>query len=283
MKFGSIKSTAAMAVIVLSAVSLLLPGQIGGQVIEDIPDELQAVGVDEKPGEKIPLDLVFTADDGREVPLGEYFDQGKPVILVLGYYTCPMLCNLVFNGVRDFVKETSWTPGKQFQILTVSIDSTETYTLAAAKKKNYIESSGKEGIDNGWVFFTGTAANSRALADAVGFGYHWDDDTEQYAHAAVIMILMPDGTISRYFYGIQFRELDVRLALMEAAEGKIGSTIDKILLYCFHYDPDAGSYTVFAVNVMKLGGLVTLILLAALIFILWLRDRRKKGRGNKNN
>jgi len=232
--------------------------------------------VNEKLGEKIPIDLSFSADDGREVQLSEYFNQDKPVILVLGYYTCPMLCNLVFNGVRDFVKETAWRPGKQFQILTVSIDSTETPVLAAAKKKNYIESIGKEGTEDGWVFFTGPAAKSRELADAVGFEYYWDDASEQYAHAAVIMILMPDGTISRYFYGIQFKELDVRLALMEAAEGKVGNTIDRILLYCYHYDPAAGSYSIFAVNIMKLGGLVTLVLLAMLILFLWIRERRKK-------
>ena len=271
----SIIATAGKAVLLLTIVFVISHSAFG-QAVTDTPEALQAVGVEEKPGEKIPLELSFVADDGREVQLSEYFNRDKPVLLILGYYTCPMLCNLVFNGVRDFVKETSWLPGKQFQILTVSIDSTETSVLAAAKKKNYIESIGKEGIEDGWVFFTGTAAKSKALADAVGFEYYWDDDSEQYAHAAVIMILMPDGTISRYFYGIQFKELDVRLALMEAAEGKVGSTVDKILLYCYHYDPSAGSYTLFAVNVMKLGGLVTLVLLAVLILFLWWRERRKK-------
>lgn len=269
--------TAPKAVIVLLII-LVLFSVSPGQVIEESPKELKGIGVNEHPGAKIPLDLTFTADDGREVKLSEYFNQGKPVILIMGYYTCPMLCNLVFNGVRDVVKEMDWVPGKQFQILTVSIDSTETPVLAAAKKKNYIESIDKAGVEDGWVFFTGPAQRSRALADAIGFEYYYDEDNKQYAHAAVITILTPEGKISRYFYGIQFRELDVRLALMEASEGKVGNTIDRLILYCYHYDPSAGSYTIFAANIMKLGGLVTLVLLGALIFFLWLKGSRKKTR-----
>ncbi|PKK83134.1 MAG: SCO family protein [candidate division Zixibacteria bacterium HGW-Zixibacteria-1] len=269
--------TAPKAVIVLLIIMVLFSVS-PGQVIEENPKKLKGIGVNEHPGNQIPLDLTFTADDGREVKLAEYFNQGKPVILIMGYYTCPMLCNLVFNGVRDVVKEMDWVPGKQFQILTVSIDSTETPVLAAAKKKNYIESIDKAGVENGWVFFTGPAQRSRALADAIGFEYYYDEDNKQYAHAAVITILTPDGKISRYFYGIQFKELDVRLALMEAAEGKVGNTIDRLILYCYHYDPSAGSYTIFAANIMKLGGLATLVLLGALIFFLWLKGSRKKTR-----
>ena len=277
MKKDVIHKAASEAVIVLLII-LTSFSLSPAQVVEENPKELKGIGVNEHPGEQIPLDLMFTADDNREVRLGEYFNQGKPVILIMGYYTCPMLCNLVFNGVRDVVKEMDWTPGKQFQILTVSIDPTETSVLATAKKKNYIESIGKAGIDDGWVFFTGAEDQSKALADAIGFEYYYDEDNKQYAHAAVITILTPEGKISRYFYGIQFRELDVRLALMEAAEGKVGNTIDKLILYCYHYDPSAGSYTIFATNIMKLGGLVTVILLGGLILLLWLRGNRKKTR-----
>ncbi|MEW5923281.1 MAG: SCO family protein [Candidatus Zixiibacteriota bacterium] len=269
---------AASKVVIIPFIILTFFSFLPAQVVEESPKELKGIGVNEHPGEQVPLDLIFTANDGREVKLAEYFNQGKPVILIMGYYTCPMLCNLVFNGVRDVVNETDWTPGKQFQILTVSIDPTETSVLASAKKKNYLESIGKTGIEDGWIFFTGTEDQSRALADAIGFEYYYDEDNKQYAHAAVITILTPEGKISRYFYGIQFRELDVRLALMEAAEGKVGNTIDKLILYCYHYDPSAGSYTIFATNIMKLGGLVTVIVLGGLILVLWLRGNRKKTR-----
>jgi len=257
---------------------MLIATNSSAQVVEEDPEQLRAIRVDERLNEYIPLDLTFTADDGRRIKLEEYFYQEKPVILILGYYTCPMLCNLVFNGVRDVVKEMAWTPGKEFQILTVSIDPRETDVVASAKKKNYIESIGKPGIDDGWIFLTGEEDQSRVLADALGFHYYYDEKEDQYAHPAVIFILTEEGKISRYFYGIQFRERDVRLAMMDAADGRVGSTLDKIILYCYHYDPDAGSYVIFAGNIMRIGGILTVIVLGFILAFFWIRERRKKAR-----
>jgi protein SCO1/2 len=187
-----------------------------------------------------------------------------------------MLCNLVLNGLTSALREVDMKPGEDYRFVAVSIDPRETYELAAAKKKNYIGSLDREGADTGWVFHVGAESQSKALADALGFEYYWDDDKQQFAHPAVVFLLSPDGKISRYLYGIEFDERDVRLGLLEASEGKVGSTVDKLILYCFHYDPESGGYVAIAANIMKLGGLFTLVLVAALLTILWLRDRHRK-------
>ena len=262
---------------IISTIGLLvLPVLVKAQVVQEDPEELRGIDVIEHLGDTIPMDLTFTGDDGQPVELGDYFNQGRPVIVILGYYTCPMLCNLVMNGVSEAVKEISWLPGQEFQIVSVSIDPTETEVVASAKKKNYIKDIGKPGIENGWAFLTGEESQSKALADAVGFKYYWDEDEKQYAHAAVLVVMTETGKISRYLYGISYPKLDFKLALMEASEGKVGNTIDKLILYCYHYDPDAGSYTLFAANLMRLGGGLTLAFLVILIGSLWLKGRRKR-------
>jgi len=253
------------------------------QTIQEDPEQLRGIDVIEHLNDTIPLDLTFTDDKGEQVQLSQYFNRDKPVVLILGYYTCPMLCNLVFNGVSDAVKEMDWKPGEEFTILTVSIDPSETEVVASAKKKNYINYIGKSGIADGWIFMTGEESQSKALADAVGFQYYYDEKEEQYAHAAVIMILTESGKISRYFYGIKFDPRDLKFALMDASEGKVGSAVDKVLLYCFHYDPEAGSYTVVASNVMKLGGVFTLLILGILMGALWIKERRKKSKTAENS
>jgi protein SCO1/2 len=245
-------------------------------VIED-PPQLAGIDVVEHPGAQIPLDLRFVADNGDSVTLGTYFEQDRPVVLQLGYYTCPMLCNLVSNGLSDAVREIDWLPGQEFTMLTVSIDPRESSFLARAKKENYIEYLDRGDLSNAWHFLVGPESQSKALADAVGFKYRWDKDQQQYAHAAVITILTAKGVISRYLYGIKFKPRDLRLALLEASEGKIGNTIDRLLLYCYHYDPEAGGYVLFAQNIMRLGGGATLVLLVVLIGALLIRERRKRG------
>jgi len=180
------------------------------------------------------------------------------------------------DGVSDVVREMPWLPGKEYQLLSVSIDPRDTDVIALAKQENYLTSIGKPGIENGWVFLTGDSSQSAALAEAIGFKYYYDEEQEQYAHAALLTVLTAEGKISRYLYGIQFKERDLHLALVEASEGKVGSTIDRILLYCYHYDPDAGGYVVFAGNVMRLGGSVTLGLMVVLIGGLLLRERQKR-------
>ncbi|MGH8015247.1 MAG: SCO family protein [Candidatus Zixiibacteriota bacterium] len=228
-------------------------------------------------GDKLPLELQFTDDMGSIVTLGEYFGKEKPVLLSLGYYECPMLCNLVFNGISTGVKELGWTPGENFEIVSISIDPTETSALASAKKANYIKSVEIQGAENGWHFLVGEKSQSEALANAVGFKFYYVDERDEFAHAAAVYLISPDGTISRYLYGIQYTGRDLKLGLLEASEGKIGTTIDRIILYCFHYDPEAKSYVLFAQNIMKLGGLATVVVMSLFLGTLWIKDHMNSG------
>lgn len=246
------------------------------QVVQDSVPQLMRIDVEEHLGQYVPFDLTFTDDSGREVRLGDYFNQGQPVLMFLGYYECPMLCNLVMNGVVKGIKDLKWQPGKDYTIVSVSINPKETARLAAAKKKNYLESLQMPSASDGWSFLVGDESQSKKLADAVGFKYYWDEKTQQYAHPAVIYLLGPDGKITRYLYGIQFEERDLRLGLLEASEGRIGNSIDRLILYCYHYDPDSEGYVIFAGNVMRLGGFVTLVALAVLLGWLWRRERHRK-------
>ncbi len=261
---------------VYTTLLFLLSGSVSAQVIKDKVAELDGVDVIEHLGEFIPLDLEFVDDNGQIVKLDTYFDGEQPVLLMLGYYECPMLCNLVFNGMVNSVKQIELLPGKDYKMVSVSINHREDYKLAAAKKANYLTALDIPSAKEGWSFLTGDSVQIKKLADAVGFKYRYDDNIKQYAHAAVIYLLSPKGKISRYLYGVEYKQNDLRFGLLEASDGKIGNTIDRILLYCYHYDPDAKGYVVFAGNVMRLGGAITLILLAGLIGILFYRERRKK-------
>jgi protein SCO1 len=242
------------------------------------PPELKGVDVTEHLGEKIPLDLTFTNDSGEKVALRQYFNQGKPVIIVMAYYTCPMLCTLVLNGVATGLHNLDLEPGKDFQVLTISIDTSETVELAKAKKENLLTVLGKAGGDSGWRFFVGEEPQIRALADTLGFHYYYDKKMKQFAHPAVVMVLTPDGRISRYLYGVEFKKQELKLALLEASEGKLGTTIDRIILYCYHYNPEAKGYVLFAGNLMKLGGVLTIVAIAMLLLILWRREFKRKPR-----
>lgn len=258
------------AIISLGAISS------SAQIADLSPPELQKINVVEHPGEQIPLNLTFHNDSGEIVTLGDYFKQGKPVILILAYYECPMLCTLVMNGISDGVRKLPWLPGKEYQMITVSIDPREMPELAAGKKKTYLDNLSKPVEGDGWAFLVGEEDQSRALAEAIGFKYYYDEERKQYAHPAVVFILTEEGKISRYLYGIEFDSRNLRLALLEASEGKIGNTLDRIILYCFHYDPDAQGYVVFAANVMRLGGGVTLIALLIFLGVMWGRERHKR-------
>jgi protein SCO1/2 len=247
----------------------LLLAQVAGA--NTLPRELEDVGIDEKLGAQVDLNLAFTAEDGRPRELSEFFRKGRPVILNLVYYSCPMLCNLVLNGQTAALRELKWTPGNEFEVVTVSIDPTETFNLAQLKRAAYLESYGRGA--SGWHFLTDHQGNVRKLAAQVGFNYRWDEKTGQYAHAAAIMILTPDGKVSRYLYGIQPNPRDVRLALVEAAKERFALTLDRVLLYCFHYDPQARSYVLFATNLMRAGGVAVVLALGAVMLRLWRRER----------
>jgi protein SCO1/2 len=260
---------------VILVLSKFVSTPCSAQVILENPPEMQGIDVQEHLGAKIPLDLDFVNDAGQKVKLGDYFHQGKPVVLTLAYYRCPMLCTLVLNGIAEGVKSLAWRPGQEFQMLTVSIDPDETSELAAAKKKSYLNFLGQSAGDDGWRFFVGDSSQSRKLAGALGFKYYYIPERKEFAHPAVVFLLTEDGVISRYLYGIQFKERDVRLGLIEASEGKIGTTVDRLILYCFHYDPQAKGYVVLATNVMKIGGLLTIVVLGMFLTILWMRDQKK--------
>jgi protein SCO1/2 len=240
---------------------------------ETLPSELQGVDIVEHIGDKVDLDLQFTAESGYQVPLRQYFAKGKPVLLNFVYYKCPMLCNLVLNGQTAALRELAWTAGQEFEIVTISIAPEEQFNLARAKKKYYLETYGREAAAQGWHFLTDWQGNTRKLADQVGFKYRWDAKTEQWAHTAAIMLLTPDGRISRYLYGVRFKERDLRLGLTEASAGKLGTVGDKLLLFCFHYDPEARGYVPFARNIMKLGGGLMVLLMGTVISFLFRRER----------
>ncbi len=240
---------------------------------EPLPTELEGVGITEHLDAQVPLDIAFDDETGKQVTLGSYFVKDRPVILTLNYFTCPMLCTLILNGMTDAMKEIPWSPGRQFEIVTVSFDPTETPTLARLKKKSYLEAYGRPDAGVGWHFLTGEEESIRALTDAVGFKYRWDDTEKQFAHAAAIFILTPDGHISRYLYGVQFEPKDLRMALLEASSGKIGSPMDQVLMYCYHYDASSGRYSIAAQQIMKIGGILTVLVLGGWLIGFWLREK----------
>jgi protein SCO1/2 len=242
----------------------------------ELPAGLREVGIDQKLDGQLPLDLVFRDEGGREVRIEEYF-RGRPVILAPVYYECPMLCNQVLNGLTESLKGVTLGAGEEFEVVAVSFDPRETPALAAAKKKSYVRRYGRPGADAGWHFLTGDQASITRLTDAVGFRYRWDAATNQFAHASAVMVLTPRGKISRYFYGVDYAPSDLRLGIVEASEGKVGSPVDQLLLYCFHYDPVTGKYGAAVMNVMSLSGVVFLIVVGTLFVFLRRRNARRAG------
>jgi protein SCO1/2 len=241
----------------------------------ELPPILREVGIDQHLGEQVPLNLPFNDECGRTVSLGDYFD-GKPVLLVLAYYRCPMLCTQVLNGLIFGLRGVSFNAGDEFQVVVVSFDERETPDLAAAKKASYVRAYGRPGGERGWHFLTGAQASIDRLTRAVGFRYRYDPKQDQFAHGSGIMLLTAQGTISRYLYGIRFAPTDIRLGLVEASENKIGSPIDQLsLLFCYHYDPSIGQYTMSVLNLVRLGGVVTVVVLGTCLLAAWRRERRR--------
>jgi protein SCO1/2 len=238
------------------------------------PAQLRDVGIDQKLDGQVPLDLQFRDESGQSVTLGNYFD-GRPVILALVYYECPMLCTLVLNGLVSALRTLSFNAGAEFQVVSVSVDPGETPQLAAAKKDTYVRSYGRSGAAAGVHFLTGEAEAIRSLAQSLGFRYKYLPDIDEYAHGAAIMVLTPKGKIARYFYGVEYPPRDLRFALIEAAENRIGSPVDQLLLYCYRYDPSSGRYTAVVMNIIRLGGILTVVALAAFMLIMWRRDARR--------
>ncbi|MCG8606322.1 SCO family protein [bacterium] len=237
------------------------------------PDILTTVGIDQRLNENISLDLRFQDETGQTVELREYFSE-KPVVLALVYYECPMLCTMILNGILKSLKALKFTVGEEFDVVTVSFDPKETADLAADKKRAYLLKYDRPKAENGWHFLTGDQNSIDALTEAVGFRYEYDEQSKQFVHASGIMVLTPEGTLSRYFYGVEYSPRDLRLGLIEASENKIGSAVDKVLLYCYHYDPSTGKYGLVIMNVIRVLGSATVLLLGTFMVIMFRRDRK---------
>jgi len=236
---------------------------------------LKQVGIDQHLDQQIPPDLSFRDESGKTVRLGDYFGK-KPAILNLVYYQCPMLCGEVLSGMTSALGMVNFNIGKEFDVITVSIDPREGPDLAIAKKNTFIQRYRRPGAENGWHFLTGDQKNITALASAAGFGYEYDEASGQFAHATAIMVLTPDGKISRYLYGVDYPPKDLRLALVEASQRKIGGVVDQILLYYYHYNPTTGKYGAIITNVLRIAGGITVFIVGAFVFVMFRRDTNMK-------
>ena len=234
---------------------------------DETPAALKGVGIDQHLNAALPLGVALRDEVGRAVRLSDYFGK-RPVVLALVYYNCPMLCTQVLNGLVSSLKVMSLVPGRDFDVVAVSFDARDKPSDAAAKKNAYLTHYNRPGTDGGWHFLTGDAASIAAVAQAVGFRYRYDADRDQFAHASAITVATPEGRVSRYLYGIEYAPRDLRLALVEASAGKIGTPADQVLLYCFHYDPKTGKYGAVVLNIIRLAGAATVLALAASVFLM---------------
>lgn len=232
------------------------------------------ITIEQKLNEQVPLNLTFRDETGREVQLKQYFGK-KPVLLTLVYYECPSLCGLVLQGLLKSLRVVNYTPGDQFEIVTVSINPKETPQLAAAKKQNFLKEYGRLDAAKGWHFLTGEEPQIRKLADSVGFRYVYDPKSGQFAHAAGIMLLTPSGKVARYFYGIEYSPRDLRLGIMDASQGKVGSPVEKVILFCYQYDPTTGKYSLAIIRVIQLASVLTALVLGGFISTQMYCERRK--------
>lgn len=234
-----------------------------------LPKVLNEVGIEQKLNAQIPLETEFKDENGNPVKLSEYFKSGRPVVLALVYYECPMLCNEVLNGLTGALKGISFNAGKEFDVVAISFDARENEkpNLAKNKKESYVNRYERAGTTDGWHFLTGTQNSIDAVTQAVGFNYKYDEVSEQFAHAGGFLIATPDGKISKYFYGVEYAPKDIKFGIQESAQNKIGDPVDKLLLYCYHYDPSKGKYGFAILNVVRIGGVITLLGLGAMFFV----------------
>jgi len=248
-----------------------------------IPLELEGVGVKEHLGDVVGLNTIHLLDSesGQPRELSTYFKSGRPVLLNLVYFECPMLCTMVLNGVNEGIKKLGWSIGKEYDVLTVSINPKDTPAMARAKKQNYLKDYGSSGHDaamaaGGWSFATAEEGEVRKLASGLGFEYKYDEIQKQYAHPAVTFVMTPEGKISRYLYGITYQPKNLKLALLEASQGKVGNVFDRLLMFCYHYEPLSRGYSIQAVKVMQLGAMATMAILGGYLMVFWTRQRKGK-------
>jgi len=244
-----------------------------------VPPQLLDVTFQQRLGEQLPLDTPFRDETGRTVALGDYFGD-KPIVLAFVYYTCPMLCTQVMNGISSAIRVLEFAPGQEFDVVLISFDPRDTPEAARAKKAEHLEYWDAADQADSWHFLTGDEPSIEAVTAAAGFAYRWEERAQQYAHVSGVLVVTPEGQLSRYFYGVEYSPRDLRLALVESSNGTIGSAVDELFLYCFHYDPEAGQYGPMVMNLMRLGGAVTLALVGGFMLVMWRRDAvaSKEGR-----
>ncbi len=274
-RFGLLRARGAAAVSAVAAVAILTCGA-GAQPLD--LQLLDKIGLDQNLNAQIPLDLSFTDEKGRTVAIGDFLGE-RPALLTLVYYECPMLCTQILNGLTRSLRVLSFDVGKEFDVITVSIDPGETPSLAAAKKAEYVKRYSRASADRGWHFLTGSEDQIERLAQAVGFRYQYDPETGLYLHASGIMVLTPEGKLARYFYGIDYAPKDVRLGLIEASQNKIGSAVDQLLLLCYQYDPSTGKYGLVIMNSLRVAGGLTVVTMVGFIVLMLRRERRERPHG----
>ncbi len=236
-----------------------------------LPKQLKNVGIKEKLGDQVDLNMTFKDETGKTVQLSQYIDGTKPVIISPVYYSCPRLCNFHLNGLTEALKKVNWNPGQKFQVVAVSFDSKEKPELAAEKKASFMKIYNRPGTEAGWHFLTGDDENIKKLTQGLGFEFQWDPETQEWSHASAAIVVSPMGKITRYLPGIVFDPKNVKLALTEAGEGKVGNFVDSLVLYCFHYDPHKSKYTLAAFKLMRFAGTLMAIILAIWLLPVWIR------------
>ncbi len=242
-----------------------------------IPEALKKIGIEQKLGAQLPLDTELKDENGKLVRLGDYFKSGRPVIIAFVYYECPMLCNQVLNGLSGSLKGITFNAGTDFDVVAISFDSKEfdKPEIAKNKKIGYMERYGRPGTEKGWHFLSGTEESIQRVTSAAGFSFEWDEKTNQFAHAAAVMVATPDGKLSRYHYGIDYAPRDIKFSLMESSQSRVGNAAEQLLLYCYHYDPASGKYGLAILNVIRLGGIATLLGLGFMAVVFWRRNKKK--------
>jgi protein SCO1/2 len=251
------------------------PTQVG--VSSGMPKSLEKVGIEQKLNEQLPLDAQFKDENGETVNLSNYFNKGRPVVLALVYYECPMLCNEVLNGLTGSLKGIAFDAGKDFDVVAISFDARENdkADLAKNKKNSYMARYERPGTEKGWHFLTGAQSEIDKVTDAVGFKYEFDKQTNQFAHAGGIMVLTPEGKVSRYLYGIDYAPKDLKFSLMESAESKIGNPVEKLFLYCYHYDPASGKYGLTILSILRLLSIATIFGMGVMFIAFWRHNKNK--------
>jgi len=259
---------------IIVSITIMLSTAISYAQVAVTPPELEDVGVAEHLGAQVPLDVPFRDHTGKQVKLSDYFGKKRPILLTLAYHSCPVLCSMVLNATVEALRKNAWSVGKDFDVITLSIDPRETLERTAEKRASILTMYGRPDAERGWHFLIGDDANIHQITSAIGYQYHYDTEQAQYAHPAVVLLLTPTGRVARYLYGIEYDPQDIRLGLLEASAGKTISTIEQIILYCYHYDPKGKKYAIAAMRVMQIGGILTALALGAFLGLMWVKERR---------